>query len=57
MTVVQRALWCDANPEWNKERLKEDLKKQLVESGHEVPEEKLDDIWSDVDLTLKSVDQ
>jgi hypothetical protein len=57
MTVIQRAIWCDANPEWNKERLKEDLKKQLAEAGHEVPEEaldeKVDDIWSDVDLTLK----
>jgi hypothetical protein len=58
-TVIQRALWYQANPEWNKERLKKDLVEQLAENGKQLPEEKVeeltDNIWKDVDLTLKTV--
>ncbi|MFH1452473.1 MAG: hypothetical protein ABIH00_00655 [Armatimonadota bacterium] len=57
-TVVQRALWFDANPEkFNKEKLKEDIAKQVKESGGKQTPEQVENltnnIWEDVDLTLK----
>lgn len=57
-TVIQRALWYNANPgTFNKERLKSDLEEQVKASGgKQTPEqvEKLtDNLWEDIDLTLK----
>jgi len=57
-TVVQRALWFDANPEdFGKEKLQEDLTEQIEESGgKQTPEqigELTEHLWEDIDLTLK----
>jgi hypothetical protein len=57
-TVIQRALWYNAKPgTFNKERLKSDLEEQVkAGGGKQTPEqiEKLtDNLWEDIDLTLK----
>ncbi|MBT9586260.1 hypothetical protein IV102_23160 [bacterium] len=57
-TVIQRALWFQADPAWNKARLQQDLQQQVEKSGGgQTPEQvqKLTDhLWDDVDLTIKS---
>lgn len=57
-TVIQRAIWYEANPEkFNKEKLKSDITEQVKESGGKQTPEQIEtlsnNIWEDVNLTLK----
>ncbi len=60
-TVIQRALWYEASKDspkpFNREKLQQDLTKQLQEAGKTPQPEQVqkasEDLWSDVDLTLK----
>ena len=57
-TVIQRSLWCQADPTWNKERLQQDLEEQVKSSGGQQTPEQVQQLtnhlWDDVDLTLKA---
>ncbi|MBT9587806.1 hypothetical protein IV102_31010 [bacterium] len=38
--MIQRSLWCQADPTWNKERLQQDLEEQVKSSGgQQTPEQ------------------
>lgn len=57
-TVIQRALWFEANPKkYNKENLKNDITEQVKTTGGKQTPEQIDNlvnnIWENVDLTLK----
>lgn len=57
-TVVQRAIWHEANPEkFNKEKLKSDIAEQVKESGgKQIPEQienLTDNLWEEINLIKK----
>lgn len=57
-TVVQRAIWHEANPEkFNKEKLKSDIAEQVKESGGKQTPEQIenltDNLWEDINLIKK----
>lgn len=57
-TVIQRAIWYEANPEkFNKEKLKSDITEQVKETGGKQTPEQIENLsnnlWEDVNLTIK----